>query len=1126
MVLSIFSICVMILYYQNHPSDLERLIGRLIFKSTGISASADELTYSLRPLRISAKGITLKRKSHDDKATLYISNLDADLAIEGNFGNKRLIIEPLEIDGFSLELGQYPINLISGQESGKSSFLRVIGRKIVSFFLFKDIDFRKLSISGGDLLVGAKDRLITARDIKVEIKPKEEMEISCSAEVDWRSEGLSLLIPDVRFSSNHGISLDDPKIKGTIFIGAGMVTGPLGVISDINGLTDLIYEPNKGRLTISSINLALKDISLTEGSVLPGATAGDLNVQGSLVYNSSTERLVIEDFKLTPRESVRASLMDDTVKMFNKKTQRTEGKVDLSNLSLQTKGEFILSDHTLKFSYFNLNIKDTLESAGSAELVIEPSINIELNLSECRFQTERIIPFLPSNIKEKISHFNPSGPMDVEGSIRLGEDDERNNITCDLKTRFNKIFYEIGGEKFKLKGIITGEAQGIGTLPDLVATADIEFMENTFTGENIDVESFSTGFKISGQYPVFQIKELVTVMPRSMIAFGGRDLSVQDIRVYTRQGDINITDQTLVFPDIQIESSWFRTMKTALEVKNEGVSFMVKGGQTDVFKAPLYQTFMPSGWKLKGVENIEVEGSLVDKSHLSFHSRFEMKGLNFENNDSRFIGENISFDLDLNGKVDLNKNNIATNTRLEVYDGELLLNRFYTDFTDNRFSSNIIADYNLSQKFLHLSKFDAALKDILSIRMKGELDNDHRPPNMKISLDIADTPLKPIFDHFIYEPLNTEKPVLSEIAVSGDISTKLEISIKENDPTVKGSFFLKNSDISYKNNRLSFRSIDLDLPIYYKQGRPDVMDSPIKGELSIDSISVHMIPEQGISLSLEAGPNLLKIPSQTTLKVSGGTVNIAPLIIKDIFTSKPKAETAITINNIDLDTLISGFIPYSVGGKINGTLEPLILEGSAITTKGEITATPFNGEITLSHIGAEGIFGSSPVFKLDTTWKDLNLSDITTGTSFGKIRGILSGYVNNLEIAHGQPQRFDLLLETVKRDNVPQRISIKAVDNIAMIGGGQSPFIGLAGTFASLFKEFPYEKIGIQSSLENDVFKINGTIKENGLEYIIKRGGFSGVNIVNQNPGNRISFKDMVKRIQRINAKGVSPVID
>ena len=155
----------------------------------------------------------------------------------------------------------------------------------------------------------------------------------------------------------------------------------------------------------------------------------------------------------------------------------------------------------------------------------------------------------------------------------------------------------------------------------------------------------------------------------------------------------------------------------------------------------------------------------------------------------------------------------------------------------------------------------------------------------------------------------------------------------------------------------------------------------------------------------------------------------------------------------------------------------------------------------------------------------MNLEKLTENTAFGKIQGVLVGYINNLEIVNGEAQKFDLLLNTRRKNDVPQKINIQAVENIARLGGGQSPFMGLAGKFVSFFKEFSYKKIGVAATLENDVFRVNGTVKENGLEYIVKKGGLTGVDVINLNPDNRISFKDMVKRIKRIKTTGEDPVI-
>ena len=176
-------------------------------------------------------------------------------------------------------------------------------------------------------------------------------------------------------------------------------------------------------------------------------------------------------------------------------------------------------------------------------------------------------------------------------------------------------------------------------------------------------------------------------------------------------------------------------------------------------------------------------------------------------------------------------------------------------------------------------------------------------------------------------------------------------------------------------------------------------------------------------------------------------------------------------------------------------------------------------------MGARGLFTALPVYSLDARWHHLNLAEMTEGTSFGKIEGILNGYAKKLEISDGQLQRFDLLLDTVKTDDVPQKISVEAVDNIAQLGGGQSPFAGMAGIFVSFFKEFPYRKIGVHATLENDIFRIHGTIREGGKEYLVKRGFFSGVDVINQSRDNRVGFKDMLKRIKRITSSKRGPVV-
>jgi hypothetical protein len=89
-----------------------------------------------------------------------------------------------------------------------------------------------------------------------------------------------------------------------------------------------------------------------------------------------------------------------------------------------------------------------------------------------------------------------------------------------------------------------------------------------------------------------------------------------------------------------------------------------------------------------------------------------------------------------------------------------------------------------------------------------------------------------------------------------------------------------------------------------------------------------------------------------------------------------------------------------------------------------------------------------------------------------------------------------------------------AIQSISILGTGAGSALNRG--IARLFREYPYSKIGLRCVLKNDQFSVNGTIHEGGKEYLVRRGFFRGVDVVNQNPNNVISFRDMEERIKRI----------
>jgi hypothetical protein len=380
-------------------------------------------------------------------------------------------------------------------------------------------------------------------------------------------------------------------------------------------------------------------------------------------------------------------------------------------------------------------------------------------------------------------------------------------------------------------------------------------------------------------------------------------------------------------------------------------------------------------------------------------------------------------------------------------------------------------------------------------------------------------PLKPIFVHFLQEPFGIEKPVLATLDTGGTVSVRLRVNRFDNAWQVKGRLGWFDGKLSLPDKKIALEGIRVDMPVWYQTGTGKIKAKPLSGRLDVESVTVPQLPRQPLHILLDTAPNRISVESPTLIQVPGGDLRLESIQVENPFGPNPAVHTGLKLDKIKLGPLLSKIWKHPLEGTLAGKLSPIQYENHVVTTQGKLEAKVFGGNIIISDLGASGLFTSAPVFKLNAKWENLLLSEMTTDTAFGKIEGVLKGQLRNVEMAYGQPQRFNLLLETVKKKGISQKISVKAVENIAQIGGGQSPFIGLAGVFASFFKKFSYKKIGIKANLENDVFTINGTIKEGGIEYMIKRGSFSGVDIINQNPDNRISFKDMVKRIKRVGAK-------
>lgn len=386
-------------------------------------------------------------------------------------------------------------------------------------------------------------------------------------------------------------------------------------------------------------------------------------------------------------------------------------------------------------------------------------------------------------------------------------------------------------------------------------------------------------------------------------------------------------------------------------------------------------------------------------------------------------------------------------------------------------------------------------------------------------LVLRDARLGPIFRTFLRDPLAASHPDLAGLETEGTAEVDLSFSGSGKAADLDGTLRLRLDDVHRGAEPPLLSGLDIDLPVSYSlgvanPGRPRPSDAARWGRLRL---------KKGRLAGQELGPlemPAVLVPNHLYL---GGTVEAslfgARLALRRIQVDEPLSPGFLLRMAVELDepdlSRVAGKNPMLVG-RLGGLLDPVILGRERLTAAGELTGDLFGGRLDVRRVTVERPFSAGREIGADVNVDRIDLERFSAALGVGRITGRLSGAMKGLRVAYGQPVAFDLKMESIPAKGVSQSVSLKAVNSISLMSTG-SALSGMGiSLMATFFREFPYEKIGFECGLKNDVFTVRGLIHEDGVEYLVKRRFFAGINVINGNPDNRIGFSDMLERANRV----------
>ena len=307
----------------------------------------------------------------------------------------------------------------------------------------------------------------------------------------------------------------------------------------------------------------------------------------------------------------------------------------------------------------------------------------------------------------------------------------------------------------------------------------------------------------------------------------------------------------------------------------------------------------------------------------------------------------------------------------------------------------------------------------------------------------------------------------------------------------------------------------------------DEIQVPAASQLSWDSGRVYNISIGGGAVNMQLGDKDIKLLSPLRITTMGGALLVNQFALRDFGTDDAAGVLDAELEPIQLGQLTGAFGWPAFSGTLSGRLPLLQLAENTVTVGGTLSARAFDGTIEVSQLRIEQPFGRVPRIQGDIALRGLDLQRLTEVFSFGLIQGRLSGDVSGLELQNWKPVAMDLHLYTPADDKSQHRISQRAVENLASVGGGGAGAV-LSTGFLRFFEVFAYDRIGLRCLLRNGVCAMSGTgAAKAGPQgrgyYIVKGRGVPRIDVVGYR--DTVSWPRLMQQLTAI-ARSGSPTVN
>ncbi len=803
-------------------------------------------------------------------------------------------------------------------------------------------------------------------------------------------------------------------------------------------------------------------------------------------------------------------------------------------LDLHFAGEFTAEKNEYIFPSFELEVPSFASLSGPIEIIAQDELSLLFRSIIRIDDLDRFFSMTRDHLPQQLEGLELGGSAFFEGEARITptHPERKASVTGQVVLNPSRIKYRTPGYQFE--GLVSGNFR-IDNFPEnqniygRFKTAKGAFSGNALEASGINMH---IPFFFDQKESRIDIPSLEASASTLSIDIPGKKWRTESPTL-SGQGFIDLKRKNILISQANVALDPFPPFDVKAQARfgpQDSKTFSVSAQSPRINSQTLMDFFSfaipkkvidwePDGWlKIQ----IKANDSFREKQKVwEMSAKLEAFDVQFHDPSFTVAGESLRPTLTLEGTFNPNLNDIGFAAMIELSEGESLWKDFYINWSKMPILGTFGGRFHVSQKKLSDLSIGVTIPEFGKMTAKGSLDfQETRSASLKIVTSAIQ--LAPL-----YSFINQKSSRGQEKAIfKGEADSQINVKIDKNTFSIHGHLKVKNASWIDENKNLSVQGLEATIPLHYEKNSTGVKDeitSPKKGYLTFQKFHSSYLDLSPIKLDISSEKNGCSIqPFQ--LEIFGSKAEVGETSIEYGFNPLYfKALTSFSWMEGDLSKLPLTSQDFQLKGSLSVDLPVIEVSPDNLSAEGRSKAGVFGGNIAVENIQVNQPFSKNRTISCDLKLSGLDLEKLTDSIPFGRVTGIINGEIQGLALSYGQPERFNILIESKKRKGIPQRFSLKATNDLAILGTGEkTPFSAQSG-WTRFVKEFRYEKIGIACSLKNDIFSLRGTIHGKGIEYLVKGSGLFAINVVNKQVRNQIQFKDMLSRLKRIGESKQSP---